>query len=103
MNLEPDHTLATEKQAGISLMLIIGIMIITGFYMTCTPNSEDESIIMGTFAFPILTVLIGLYTFTYRGKAYIFSRVLFFIFLAISLFSLFVLWYFIELGHAYSH
>lgn len=94
---------ATESQAGISILLIIAIMIATGFFMTCTYNTEDESFMLSAVACPILAVLTGIYTFTYRGKAYLLSRVVFFILLALSLFSLFILWYFMALGSSYSH
>ncbi|MCD0490143.1 hypothetical protein LPB86_18020 [Pedobacter sp. MC2016-14] len=101
--METEHSTTIESQSGISILLIIAIMVATGFFMTCTYNTEDESFMLSAIACPILALLTGIYTFTYRGKAYLLSRIVFFILLALSLFSLFVLWYFIALGSSYSH
>ena len=98
-----DKTIDTEKQANISIMLIVGIVIMTVIFMNSGYNTEDESIMLYALLCPIFTVLLGMYTFTYRGKAYIVSRVIFFIFLAISLLCVAALLYFIELGKAFSH
>lgn len=98
-----ENTPGIEKQASISMMLIVGIVMMTLIYMNCTSHTEDESMMLLTLASPILTILLGMYTFTYRGKAYRISRVMFFIFLALSLLSIWALIYFIELGKAYAH
>lgn len=97
------NTLEIEKQSHKSIMLIAGIFIMTAIYMTCTHTTENEEIVLYALACPILTILLGMYTFNYRGKTYTTSRVIFFISLVISLCSIFVLWYFIELGKAYAH
>lgn len=103
MESETQRTLEIEKQSDKSIMLIACILIMTLIYTTCTYNKEDEEIMLYMLACPIFTLLLGMYTFTYRGNAYKTSRVIFFISLVISIISIFILWYFIELGKSYSH
>lgn len=97
------HPLEIYKQANQSIILIAGILIMTAIYMTCTYNTEDETFVLYTLACPIFTLLLGMYTFSYRGKAHLISRIIFFISLAISIFSVFILCYFIAIGNAYAH
>lgn len=99
-----DHkTIDIEKQSNISIMMIVGIVIMTVIFINSVHNTEIESIILFVLVCPIFTVLLGMYTFTYRGKTYIVSRVIFFIFLIVSLFCLAAIFYLGELGKGYSH
>ncbi len=100
---EPDEFLKTRRQADISVMLIIGIVIMSGIYMTCTYNTENEMLFLAAAVCPILTILSGIYTFTYRGKAYLASRIAFFIFLILSILGICALAYVIELSKAFAH
>ena len=98
-----NKTIDIEKQSNISIMMIVGIVIMTVIFINSVHNTEIESIILFAMVCPIFTVLLGMYTFTYRGKAYILSRVTFYVFFILSLFCLAAIFYLTELGKGYSH
>ena len=100
---ETSGDLELNRQSGISMLLITGILIIVAILLSIGNSTEDEQIYQLALLCPVLTILLGIYTFTYRGKAFLLSRVVFFILLVLSLLSLFSLWYLIELGKAYAH
>jgi len=93
----------TEQQANISIMLVIAIILMVGVYMGCTQSSENDRLFQGAVIAPIITLLSGIYTFSYRGKGHLTSRVVFFILLALSIFSIGMLYYITELGKAFAH
>lgn len=93
----------SEQQANISIMLVIGIILMFGVYMGCTQSSENDRLSQGAMIIPIITILSGIYTFSYRGKGHLTSRVVFFILLALSIFSIGALYYITELGKAFAH
>lgn len=95
--------LELNRQSGISMLLIIGILVMAAILISIGDSTENEQVYQLALLCPILTILLGIYTFTYRGKAFLLSRIVFFILLALSMFSLFSLWYLIELGKAYAH
>jgi len=103
MESPAQDTIEIEKQSHRSIILIAAILIMTALYMTCTYNSEDEGIMLCTLVCPIFSILAGMYTFTYTGKAYAASRIIFYISLALSLCSIFVLCFFIELANTNWH
>ena len=98
-----NKTIDIEKQSNISIMMIVGIVIMTVIFINSVNSTEIESIILFIMVCPIFTVLLGMYTFTYRGKAYILSRVTFYVFFILSLFCLAAIFYLTELGKGYSH
>lgn len=95
--------LELKRQSGISMLLIIGILVMGAILLSIGNSTENDQIYQLALLCPVLTILLGIYTFTYRGKAFLLSRVVFFILLVLSLLSLFSLWYLIELGKAYAH
>jgi len=95
--------LELNRQSGISMLLIIGILVMAAILISIGDSTENEQVYQLALLCPVLTILLGIYTFTYRGKAFLLSRIVFFILLALSMFSLFSLWYLIELGKAYAH
>ena len=97
------NDLELNRQSGISMLLIIGILVMAAILISIGDSTENEQVYQLALLCPVLTILLGIYTFTYRGKAFLLSRIVFFILLALSMFSLFSLWYLIELGKAYAH
>ena len=90
-------------QSNWSFGLIVAILIVLLLYMLCTFADENEQILQIVIAFPIITLLVGGYTFTYKGKEYVISRIIFYIFLVLSLISTLGYMYIIELGKAFVH
>jgi hypothetical protein len=92
-----------EKQASISVVLVIAIIIMAAVYLGSAYSSENDSLFQGAVIAPFITILLGIYTFSYRGKNYLTSRVLFFIFLVLSILSIWALYYVTGLAKAFTH
>ena len=105
--MEENATLSTPdsatQQADISVWLIIAIVIAVVVFMNCTYATEDERFFGMVLICPVVMVLMGGYIFTYRGKGHLTSRIVFFVFLALSILSVWALVYAIGLSHAFQH
>lgn len=90
-------------QANWSFRFILGILIMMLVYMFSTFSSEDEQIFQVIVMFPVITLLLGGYTFTYRGKEHLTSRIMFYVFLGLSLLAIWAFIYMIEMAKAFAH
>jgi len=102
-NTKESLTDPNSDQATKSVLFIFAILVMCGIFVSCTYTTEDEQLFLWTFICPVITLLLGGYTFTYTGKAHVGGRILFYVFLVLSAISIFLIWYLIELSHAYSH
>ncbi|WP_345209829.1 hypothetical protein [Mucilaginibacter gynuensis] len=100
---EIDQSTENQRQALISRILIGGVLIMVIVFLNCTNNTEDDMLLQGALLSPVITVLLAIYTFTYRGKAHLAARILFFIFLILSIISLGILYYVAGLAKAFQH
>jgi uncharacterized membrane-anchored protein len=94
---------APDRHADTSKLLIAGILLAAVVFLFCTPATEDERISQVLALFPLTTLLLGLYTFSYRGRKFLISRMLFFVFLLVSVLAIAGWLYVMELGKAFQH
>lgn len=92
-----------QKQSAISIVLIVTIMALAVIFMNCTYSTENENILHTVLVAPVLTLLLGAYIITYRGREYRIAKIIFFILLAISALMIAGHFYLISLARAYAH
>jgi hypothetical protein len=92
-----------QKNSSLSVIMIGVNLLLLIIFLNITPNSENEqfeAIAFTSFAF---VVLVGLYAFSYHGKAYRAGKWIFGIALFIFLIFVGLLWYAAQLGKAFQH
>jgi len=96
----------TEKpleQHVISLLLIVGIFIVTLIFMTCTYVDNNHEWLNWTLVFPILSVLMAGYVFTYRGKEQLAARIILAVIIVLSIVGVLIYGAIQGMGAAFSH
>lgn len=92
-----------QKNSSLSVVMIGVNLFLLLIFFNITPNSENEefeALILMCFAF---VLLVGLYAFSYHGKAYRAGKWVFGIALLIFLIFLGLFWYAAQLGKAFQH
>jgi len=96
----------TEKpfeQHEISILLIVGIFIVTLIFMTCTYVDSNHEWLNWALVFPVLSVLMAGYVFTYRGKEQLAARIIFAVIIVLSILGVLIYGSILGLGEAFSH
>ncbi|NQX41180.1 hypothetical protein SAMN05421820_107285 [Pedobacter steynii] len=86
-----------------SLGLICGIVIMSVAFMRSTPVNEDGAILQIVLIAPIVTILLVPYLFVYRGRESRTARVIFIIFLVLSLLIIAGFMYLVALAGAFKN
>lgn len=92
-----------QRNSSLSVVMIGVNLLLLLIFLNITPSSENEqfeAIIFISFEF---VVLMGLYAFSYHGKAYRAGKWIFGIALLIFLIFMGLLWYAAQLGKAFQH
>lgn len=92
-----------QKNSSLSVMMIGVNLFLLLIFLNITPSSENEQIEAILFMSFALVVLVGLYAFSYHGKAYRAGKWIFGIALVIFLIFMGLLWYAAQLGKAFQH
>ena len=77
------------KQQDISRILILGVCLMAYVYYICTPG-EHEKYVQSASICPLITVIFAGYAITYKGKDRLVGIILLLIFLALSVFGVFL-------------
>jgi len=93
----------TNKQNHWSILLILGIMCMVFLNLVCTPIDENDVLLTLALINPFMSVMLGGYVFTYRGKSHRLSKVFLIIFLLLTAVFTGGYLYLIDLAKAYSH
>lgn len=101
--IQPSPDVYQNNQSGLSIILITAIVLVGFIYLNCTYTSENEMLFQAVLICPAGAILTGIYTFTYRGKKYRASRILFYVLSVLSIAGILMLWYLLALGQAFQH
>jgi hypothetical protein len=91
------------EQHVISILLIMSIMMVAIVFMTCTYVNDEHALLNWTLVFPILTVLMAGYVFTYRGREQLIARIAFAVFIILSIIGFFIYAAIHGMGAAFTH
>lgn len=92
-----------QRNSGLSVVMIGVNLLLLLIFLNVTPSSENEqieAIVLTSFAF---VILVGMYAFSYHGKAYRAGKWIFGIALVIFLIFMGLFWYAAQLGKAFQH
>lgn len=92
-----------QKNSVVSLVLILLNVILVLCLGVSGNLSEDESAFNLLLAGAMATVLLGIFAFNYKGKAYRFGKWLFVTVLLLTLGYGALIWYAYQLGKAFQH
>lgn len=92
-----------QRNSAISVLFIIINVVLSCALFGLFNNDDPDGIGLYLVLSISFTILLGIYAFSYRGKAYRLGKWLFAISLIISICSLGLLWYVIQLAKAFQH
>jgi hypothetical protein len=87
MNSSIENKSQPVAQSELSILLIIGNMLLAIIYMTCTGVDENHKWLNWSLIFPLLTLFVAGFVFTYRGKEYLPARIIFAVCIILSIIS----------------
>jgi cytochrome bd-type quinol oxidase subunit 2 len=98
-----ENTEKPMEQYVISILLIMVIFVVAMVFLTCTFVDNNHEWLNWMLVFPILTVLMAGYVFTYRGREQLTARIIFAVFIILSIVGVFIYGSMLGLAAAFSH